>query len=587
MSIKQTKDNLKELLEEDSNKVIALTGKWGTGKTFLWSELQKEIDEGSAKSPLYVSLFGIKNVEELKLRLLQNALPFSDEKSAGRKKTETALSRGASMASKIPMIQPMLQPFLSLLDDAAQLSAPWFLEKRFIVIDDIERKNDKLDIDEVMGFINEYTSIYKARFLLILNSDQLMDRKVWDKLREKVIDHEVALETTAEEAFEIACLSQTSDYAEIIKSSVKTCGITNIRIIQKIIRATNRLLAGRTDISEEIQKRVVPSIVLLGAIYYKGLEGGPDFNFIFSNLSNSRFFAIKNNQPKLSDEDEKQRRKWKSLMTSMRIYHIDEFEENVVNFLESGLLNQDRTKIILDRYVHEKDALKAQQLCNDFFDIQLWSIHASDAELLEKARTLLPHVTHFDVVSLTRLHNSVKKLAHGTELADQMIDTWVKKFREKDHTNTWPLNVFGHDIHPAIRAEFDRIQSNRPKVMLSLLEACHNVAENNGVKQETIDTMLAATEDQYEADLRRLNGIELKLLMLQSAKMYVNQIGHAIFGHALWHFIAACRKICYVDKDSRLSETIRVVFQEHRIACLLEVFDGPSLSQQTSDANQG
>ena len=42
MSIESTKKQLIELLERVDNNVIALSGKWGTGKTHLWNEVKKE-----------------------------------------------------------------------------------------------------------------------------------------------------------------------------------------------------------------------------------------------------------------------------------------------------------------------------------------------------------------------------------------------------------------------------------------------------------------------------------------------------------------------------------------------------------------
>lgn len=83
-----------------------------------------------------------------------------------------------------------LHPGFAAIDEIALLAVPAILRKRVIVIDDIERKHAALSIDEVMGFIDEFTQVYGSRILLILNSDQLDDKAMWDKLREKVIDHD-------------------------------------------------------------------------------------------------------------------------------------------------------------------------------------------------------------------------------------------------------------------------------------------------------------------------------------------------------------------------------------------------------------
>ncbi len=67
-----TKQRLIELLKNQNYRVIVLKGKWGTGKTKLWDDVKKEFPQDYKKS-IYVSLFGAKTINELKIRILQNA----------------------------------------------------------------------------------------------------------------------------------------------------------------------------------------------------------------------------------------------------------------------------------------------------------------------------------------------------------------------------------------------------------------------------------------------------------------------------------------------------------------------------------
>ena len=114
------------------------------------------------------------------------------------------------------------------------------LREKVIVIDDIERKREKLGNDEVLSFIGKYTQRHRTRFVLVLNSDQLAKREVWDTLREKVIDQELKLLTTPEEAFSIAVGLFPSRHAEAIKRASVACTLTNIRIIGKVIKTNHR-----------------------------------------------------------------------------------------------------------------------------------------------------------------------------------------------------------------------------------------------------------------------------------------------------------------------------------------------------------
>lgn len=160
--------------------------------------------------------------------------------------------------------------------------APVILRDNVIVIDDIERKHEKLGIDEILGFIDEYSMQYGSRFVLLLNDDQLSSKddqcKLWATFREKVIDQEIRLSTTSEEAFSIAISLVPSKYANAIKKATVTCGLTNIRIVAKVIRVANQLL-GERELEDAILARVIPSIVLFSAIHYRGLVDGPDFKF--------------------------------------------------------------------------------------------------------------------------------------------------------------------------------------------------------------------------------------------------------------------------------------------------------------------
>ena len=70
--------------------------------------------------------------------------------------------------------------------------APVVHRDKPIVIDDIERKHAKLGIDEVLGFIDDYSKQFRVKFVLVLNDDQFStdgdQAKLWATIREKVID---------------------------------------------------------------------------------------------------------------------------------------------------------------------------------------------------------------------------------------------------------------------------------------------------------------------------------------------------------------------------------------------------------------
>ena len=272
MPLKETKEHLHLLLGDAENKVIALSGKWGTGKTHLWGEVMKESADETVNGALYVSLFGLSGIDQVKRKLIESVAPGAEAHPKIWEATKQAVSSG------LKILEGFHKGFAALSDLNLLLLAPAMLREKVIVIDDIERKHEKLGVDEILGFIDEYSQRHKARFVLVLNSDQLATREVWDTLREKVIDQELKLLTTPEEAFSIAVDLFPSRFAESIKRASITCGLTNIRIIGRVIKAVSRILGDRA-LEDGLLARLVPSIVLFAAIHYKGLKDGPDFQF--------------------------------------------------------------------------------------------------------------------------------------------------------------------------------------------------------------------------------------------------------------------------------------------------------------------
>ena len=138
-------------------------------------------------------------------------------------------------------------------------------------------------------------------------------------------------------------------------------GWANIRIVGKVVKAANQILAGR-DLHQAIQSRVVPSIVLFSAIHYRGIPDGPDFQFAL-NVANpdwTHFGLDKNAEP---TEQQRREDRWRLFMQELGVHSCDEFEKVLVEFLESGLFDAEQVQAIIDRFIAETHALQIRQEC--------------------------------------------------------------------------------------------------------------------------------------------------------------------------------------------------------------------------------
>lgn len=576
--MKETKKRLLELLSDAENKVIALSGRWGTGKTHLWGEVMKESRDETVNGALYVSLFGLSGIDQVKRKLIESVAPGVE--------AHPKIWEGARQAvnSGLKVLESFHKGFAALSDLNLLLLAPVMLREKVIVIDDIERKHEKLGVDEILGFIDEYTQRHRARFVLVLNSDQLAKREVWDTLREKVIDQELKLLTTPDEAFSIAVGLHPTRYAEWIKRASVACGLTNIRIIGRVIKVANSILGDR-ELEDALLDRVVPSIVLFAAIHYKGLEDGPDFQFALSIGSPRNWGDFVEDKKKEPTKDEKQRAKWRLLMNELGIHGCDEFEALVVEFLESGLFDASKLEPIIDRYVSEKTNFEAREKANQFLFKVFWDHRLGDAQLLELASDLPPISGLLDPYVCSELETALAGIPGGGAIGQAIIDGWIAAFRSKNCEQISDENPFNRPLHKAIVDAFAAVNS-QAQARTTVLDACMSIIENNGWGTMQEMAMRGATAADFESAIRSMEIETLRRFMRRMIEMRLQRQTYDVhFGAATERFVEACRTIVNDPASARLAGLIKHLFVSAGTALASELAlpqapDAPASNQE-------
>jgi len=562
MSLSRTKERLVRLLGEGDNSVIALSGKWGTGKTHLWNEVKDLSSDEKVKKALYVSLFGLSSVDQIKRKLIESAIPGVESHGGVFDGIKSIFNAGVSAASQ------HYKAMAALKDLNVLLMAPVVLRDKVIVIDDVERKHAKLGIDEVMGFIDDYSKQFRVRFVLVLNDDKLStdgdQAKLWTTFREKVIDEEVRLSTSPEEAFSIAIRLTASKYAQALRRAIEICGLTNIRIVGKVVKAANRILNGR-DLDQAIQARVVPSIVLFSSIHYRGISDGPDFQFAL-NVANPDWMHFGRDKNAKPTEQEKREDRWRLLMQELGIHGCDEFEKVLVEFLESGLFEPNRVQAIIDQYVTETQALQARQAAGDFLTRALWDHRVSAADLLTEASQFPSKAKLLDPYVTTQLYETLSELPDGNAIGQAIIDAWTADFEAGDQHNVEDDNPFNNPVHPKIKAVFDAAKA-RVQASATVIDACMAIIDNSGWGTLQEMAMRRATVADFDLAIRGMEIDTLRRFMRRMIEMCLNSATYDThFGTATQHFMAACRSIAN-DRDSpRLATLIKKLFEKTALA---------------------
>lgn len=573
MSMLRAKGNLQELLADREVKVMALSGKWGSGKSHMWNSLRNASTDPEIYGAMYVSLFGVATIAALKLKLAQSAVPMIKKKGP----------RADAVKGAISAIKTGAQSLFKLgtaLDEFALLAVPAMVRDKFIVVDDIERKHDKLTIDEVLGFIDDFTQNYGCRILLILNTDQLADRTVWEKFREKVIDEELRLDTTPAEAFDIAIQLSQSQFAAKIKPAVEACGITNIRIIRKVIRAANKILASHATLPDDVLDRVIPSTVLLSAIHYKGIEDGPTMAFVLDSESTvGRHIARRERERRGEEasEEDKLHARWMLLLDHLGIAYTDEYEKLVSEYLNAGLVDRSAVDAVIGRYRQEQQRAGAQARVREFFQSTIWDPELLPAQIVEAASALLADVPHLDCYSVSSLHDYLVDLDGGAAIAEQMVSLWVDRLREMaaapgaDPREFVLDNWTGRPLHPSIVAAFAEARG-RVEQPRTLLDVCLYLAKSDGWNPSEEAVMQAATVDDFTLTILSIRGEQLKVFLLKNLDIYANRETYARhFGSGPAHFLEACRRIRAERAGTRWASLIEDVFKNARLDTDLNV----------------
>jgi hypothetical protein len=187
-----------EYIEEDKYKsAILINGEWGSGKTFFITEKLSKVIKDRIKNDgkyIYVSLYGVENVEELSNKLYSEICSETLVKLSGVEKEK--IDTGIKWIPKLLYFTKFI-PFIKNYNSIKKIMAPIIKEiakiKRCVVVfDDIERC--KIDIYELFGYINELVEHNEVKAILVANEKKITDKEnkygeinKYDEIKEKLV----------------------------------------------------------------------------------------------------------------------------------------------------------------------------------------------------------------------------------------------------------------------------------------------------------------------------------------------------------------------------------------------------------------
>ena len=199
----------------DPQYAVMLKGKWGCGKTHFIKQWLKEYKEKHAEKdedsidlkPIYVSLYGMNTIAEIKTAIDREVNPFFYSK------TGKVVKGVAKILGKV-VLKTNIDFNGDEKDDATftgSIDSLSLFKKnnedvvkgiRFIVFDDIERC--QIDMKQLLGFINYFVEHCDCKVVVIGDVSHLEEesKKCLDEFKEKTVGREFEIKPDDEEAID-------------------------------------------------------------------------------------------------------------------------------------------------------------------------------------------------------------------------------------------------------------------------------------------------------------------------------------------------------------------------------------------------
>ncbi|WLE64198.1 hypothetical protein GIY62_34810 (plasmid) [Burkholderia plantarii] len=259
--------------------VLAITGPWGVGKTFMLRNIIAGFSSGGGlRKYAYASAFGIQSVAEIRTTLLAKTrrFPFEGEATGGFRGRIEAQVEKRNLRVAFNALREMIPWGGKHMVVALEAIAGSMIRDAVIVLDDLERSGAKLTIQELMGLASDLKEQGRCKVILIFNEDQLdADAShAYETLAEKVVDQKLEFALDVPEAIDIGLASDTP-MRELLVAPLTALQVSNIRVIKKVetaARMLDRVVGGR---SLRVRQQAATTIAVLACSLYERGRGFP------------------------------------------------------------------------------------------------------------------------------------------------------------------------------------------------------------------------------------------------------------------------------------------------------------------------
>jgi hypothetical protein len=343
MTVALVREAIRSFLRTETPQVLCIRGKWGVGKTFIWTDVFKEAKAaGTVALPYYcyVSLFGLQSIDEVRQTIFENRVttrqveiePTLESLRENVRYYAQAAGRQISKYSKFAKFAkvPYLDRYIANFSGGFRQVVSLAVRDTIICFDDFERK--KLSAKDLLGLVSQFREQKACKAVIILNEDALSndEKAEFRRYFEKVVEIPIEFAPTPTECADIA-IPDTGFASDSMRADAIALGISNIRIIYRIRKLADDLLQIFEPFSQATKRQALHTLTLL--VWSKYDEGAIPLSFIVERAKRSLFYINKEERT----EEEKQ---CGPVLEAYKFGYCDKLDLAILSGVERGFFDK-------------------------------------------------------------------------------------------------------------------------------------------------------------------------------------------------------------------------------------------------------
>ena len=402
--------------EQDQNGALLVTGKWGSGKTYLIRQIEKKLNQEPKNLMAVVSLFGIEDTNTL-TKKVKEAVVYAQTFNKAEKSGKGHIAKGVNIAKqlsekaaafgelfdfgKIKKIAKSANMLLSIdIHDFLPIEKEVYCivageeqpvkKKLVLVFDDFERC--KIGVIDLLGIINTYVEDKRIKTIVIASEDNIEDEENYKTFKEKVVERTVKLDMEyrriQQEMIE-DYKTETSEYKEFLKKEspklfqvFEESGSRNLRTFKSCLIDFERVYGLWHSL--KLPTDGMGEALYVFAVYLFEVKGGnykkmDEYDEYHFNFLEEKAEDKKRNPPRWQTTQDGENSKYKRYNAQYRI-------QPLIRWMIEGEWNEQRIKAALNqRFSVKETAPEREVLDKAFWELSQEIIDRGLPQVLQQA----------------------------------------------------------------------------------------------------------------------------------------------------------------------------------------------------------